>query len=231
LHEAELPAVARRAARRNAWQRTFEVFSAAVGLILLSPLLVVIALAIKLNDGDAIFYAQTRVGKSFRPFKLLKFRSMVAGADRFALLTAPGDARMTTVGRVLRKCKLDELPQLFNVLKGEMQLVGPRPEVERYVHAFHADYAMLLRDLPGITDPASIAYRNEDKMFDRERMEEHYLTQILPDKLRISLEYQQRRNLPSDLRVLLRTLAPFTNEPVTGGTVHRDKPSPSKIPH
>jgi lipopolysaccharide/colanic/teichoic acid biosynthesis glycosyltransferase len=184
------------------------VVSAAIGLTLLSPLLGLIALAIKLDDGNAVFYAQPRVGKDFRPFPLLKFRSMAPGAERSGLLTAPGDGRLTRVGRFLRRYKLDELPQLLNVMKGEMQLVGPRPEVERYVCLFHADYSILLQDRPGITDPASISYRNEEKLFQAGRIEEQYVSQILPDKLRISLSYQQTRNFFSDLRIVLRTIFP-----------------------
>jgi lipopolysaccharide/colanic/teichoic acid biosynthesis glycosyltransferase len=184
------------------------VVATALGLTLLSPLLALVALAIKLDDGDAVFYSQSRVGKDFRLFKLVKFRSMTPGADRSGLLTAPRDSRITRVGRFLRKYKLDELPQLFNVLKGEMQLVGPRPEFERYVCLFRADYSVLLQDRPGITDPASISYRNEEKVFNAEPIEEQYVSQILPDKLRISLEYQQRRNLLSDVWILLQTLFP-----------------------
>ena len=196
------------AIRRNALRGTFDVLAAAIGLILLSPLLAVVALAIKLDDGGAVFYWQTRVGKEFRLFKLLKFRSMIAGADRSGLLTEPGDFRLTRVGRFLRKGKLDEVPQLFNVLKREMQLVGPRPEVEHYVNIFRADYSVLLQDLPGITDPASIAYRQEEKVFNPARMEEQYVSEILPHKLRISREYQQRRTFFSDVRVLLGTVFP-----------------------
>jgi lipopolysaccharide/colanic/teichoic acid biosynthesis glycosyltransferase len=184
------------------------VIAAAFGLTLLSPLLALAALAIKLDDGNQVFYSQIRVGKDFRLFKLVKFRSMAPGADRYGLLTAPGDSRLTRVGRFLRKYKLDELPQLFNVLKGEMQLVGPRPEVERYVRLFRADYSVLLQDVPGITDPASISYRNEEKLFHAERIEDQYVSQILPDKLRTSLKYQQERNFFSDIRILLQTLFP-----------------------
>jgi lipopolysaccharide/colanic/teichoic acid biosynthesis glycosyltransferase len=194
--------------RRHACRRAFDTVASALGLTLLSPLLALLALAIKLDDGDAVFYSQARVGRDFRLFQLLKFRSMAPGAARSGFLTTPGDARITRVGRFLRKYKLDELPQLFNVLKGEMQLVGPRPEVERYVCLFRAEYSVLLQEHPGITDPASISYRNEEKMFNAGPIEEQYVSQILPDKLRISLEYQQRRNLFSDVRILLQTLFP-----------------------
>ena len=197
---------------RHSARHAFDVVAAAVGLIFLSPLLVLIALAIKLDDGGSVFYSQPRVGKDFRLFQLLKFRSMTPGADRFSLLTAPADFRLTRVGRFLRKYKLDELPQLFNVMKGEMQLVGPRPEVERYVYLFRADYAVLLQEPPGITDPASISYRNEEKLFHADQIEEQYVSQILPDKLRISLEYQKQRTIVSDIRIVLETLFPLQTQ-------------------
>ena len=201
---------------RHSARYAFDVVAAAVGLILLSPLLVLIVLAIKLDDGEAVFYSQARVGKDFRLFKLVKFRSMAPGADRSSLLTAPADSRLTRVGRFLRKYKLDELPQLFNVMKGEMQLVGPRPEVERYVYLFRADYSVLLQEPPGITDPASISYRNEEERFHAEQIEEQYISQILPDKLRISLEYQKQRNFFSDIRIVLETLFPRRARSISG---------------
>ena len=216
--------------KRHSARHAFDVVAAAIGLILLSPLLALVALAIKLDDGGAVFYSQARVGKDFRLFRLVKFRSMASGADRFGLLTTPGDYRLTRVGRFLRKYKLDELPQLFNVLKGDMQLVGPRPEVERYVSLFRADYSALLHDLPGITDPASISYRNEEKLFHAERIEEQYISQILPDKLRISLEYQQQRNFFSDIRILLQTL--FPSQTLRGDVrdITKEESSASEIP-
>lgn len=154
-----------------------------------------------------MLYAQDRVGKNFRSFRLLKFRSMAPGSERSGVLTAPSDSRITRVGRVLRKYKLDELPQLWNVLQGDMQLVGPRPEVARYVERFRERYAILLRQPPGITDPASLAYRHEEQCFQAGAIEQQYLARILPDKLRLSLEYQRRRNFFSDLAILLHTVA------------------------
>lgn len=191
--------------RTGALTRAFDVLSSAVGLLLLSPLLCVIALAIKLDDGGPVLYRQARMGRGFRPFQVCKFRSMVVDADRNGLLTAPADSRLTRVGRWLRRYKVDELPQLFNVLKGDMQLVGARPEVERYVQLFHPQYAVILQERPGITDPASLAYRHEDQIFSADRMEEQYVKEILPAKLKLSLDYQKRRSLLSDVRILLRT--------------------------
>lgn len=189
--------------------RVFDVTCAAAGLLLLFPFLLVIAGVIKLDDRGPVFYRQLRVGKNFRLFEMLKFRSMVVGADRGSLLTGNGDSRMTRVGRHLRRYKLDELPQLLNVLKGEMQLVGARPEVERYVQRFRREYSRILQESPGITDPASLAYRHEDKLLSVERMEEQYVQQILPDKLALSLAYQQQRSFVSDLEILFRTLFGF----------------------
>lgn len=193
--------------RTGPWNRAFDVFCAALGLLLLSPLLAVIAVAIKLDDGGPVFYCQDRAGKHFRLFRVWKFRSMIAGADREGLLTAPGDSRLTRVGRWLRRYKLDELPQLFNVLTGDMQLVGARPEVERYTQMFQAEYALILQDRPGITDPATLAYRHEEQMFAASRMERQYVNEILPAKLKLSLDYQARRSFWSDLKLLLRTLS------------------------
>ena len=190
--------------------RTFNFVCAALGLLVLLPLLTVIALLVKYHDGGPVFYAQARVGKGFRLFRVLKFRSMVVNADQEGLLTAPADHRLTGVGRLLRKHKLDELPQLWNVLTGEMQLVGVRPEVEPYVAMFREQYALLLNQPPGITDPATLAYRREETLFIAERMEQQYVSEILPEKLKLSLDYQRNRSFLSDLRVLLNTVLSLT---------------------
>jgi lipopolysaccharide/colanic/teichoic acid biosynthesis glycosyltransferase len=192
--------------RTSALTRAFDVLSSALGLFLLSPLLCLIALAIKFDDGGPVLYRQARMGRGFRPFQVCKFRSMIVDADRDGLLTAPADSRLTRVGRWLRRYKVDELPQLFNVLKGDMQLVGARPEVERYVQLFRPQYAVILQERPGITDPATLVYRHEDQIFSADRMEEQYVKEILPAKLKLSLDYQKQRSLFSDVRILLRTV-------------------------
>lgn len=186
--------------------RAFDFVCVAMGLIVLSPLLLLIALAIKIGDPGPVFYRQQRVGKNFRPFGLFKFRTMFKGADKAGLLTAPGDARITRVGRFLRRYKLDELPQLANVMRGDMQLVGARPEVPKYVEMFRTQYALVLREPPGITDPASIAYREEENCFSSAHIEEQYIAEILPHKIKLSLQYQAQRNFLSDLRLLFQTL-------------------------
>ena len=193
--------------KTGAFRRAFDVLCAGLGLFVLSPLLCLIAAAIKFDDGGPALYRQDRVGKGFCRFRICKFRSMVPGSDRGGLLTASGDTRLTRVGRWLRRYKLDELPQLFNVLRGEMQLVGARPEVERYVEMFRSQYALILEDRPGITDPASMAYGREDEVLSAANMEQQYIKTVLPAKLRLSLAYQARRTFWSDVGILFRTIA------------------------
>jgi lipopolysaccharide/colanic/teichoic acid biosynthesis glycosyltransferase len=192
--------------RTGTLHRVFDVLCAGVGLIFLSPLFLIIALAIKFDDGGPIVYRQARVGRNFQLFQICKFRSMVNGADNDGLLTAPGDSRVTRVGRWLRRYKLDELPQLLNVFKGDMQFVGARPEVERYVEMFHSQYAVILQERPGITDPASLAFRHEDQIFSADRMEQQYVEEILPAKIKLSLDYQRHRSFLTDAKILLKTI-------------------------
>ena len=191
---------------RSIVRRAFDTICAVTGLVILSPLFLIIAAAIKREDGGPVFFSQSRVGKDLRKFRLLKFRSMAPNSGARGALTAPEDPRITRVGQILRKYKLDELPQLVNVVKGEMQLVGARPELERYVECFHAEYEVLLQDPPGITDVASLAFRNEDQMFQAGSLEEQYVAQILPRKLKLSLKYLQARTFLSDLEILIRTI-------------------------
>ena len=188
--------------------RAFSVVCAGFGLLLFPGVFCAIALAIKLAGSGPILYRQERMGKGLLRFRLLKFRTMIAGANRSSLLTTYEDQRLTRIGRFLRAYKLDELPQLINVLKGDMQLVGPRPEVQRYVEMFPAEYAVLLQQLPGLTDPASLAYFDENSKFSNTGdIERQYISEILPHKLKLSLEYQQRRTFLSDIRVIFQTLA------------------------
>ncbi len=186
--------------------RAFNFISAAAGLVTLTPVLLLIAIAVKWDDAGPVFYVQTRIGRNFQPFRLVKFRTMTVGADQSGLLTAPADQRVTRCGRWLRRSKLDELPQLWNVLRGEMQLVGPRPEVGRYVEQFRAEYSALLTEPPGITDPASLAFRHEEQLFAPVAMERQYVSEILLRKLSLSLDYQRRRGLASDLGILMKTI-------------------------
>jgi lipopolysaccharide/colanic/teichoic acid biosynthesis glycosyltransferase len=188
-------------------QRSFDFICATAALILLCPVLALIALAIKLEDGGAVFYAHPRLGRSFRPFGLLKFRSMIPQADRMGgPVTVARDPRITRVGGFLRKYKLDELPQFVNVIKGDIQLVGARPEFAANVERFRAQYEILLRDRPGITDPATLAYRHEEEMFGTGDLQEVYFSEILPRKLELSLHYARQRTFRSDLALIFKTI-------------------------
>lgn len=188
-------------------RRSFDIICAAVAVTLLCPLFALIALAIKLEDGGPVFYAHPRLGWGFRQFGLLKFRSMVPQADRMGgSVTVAGDPRITRVGAFLRRYKLDELPQLINVIKGEIQLVGARPEFGGNVERFRAEYEILLRDRPGITDPATLAYRNEEEMLGAGGVEEMYFSEILPRKLELSLRYARQRTFRTDLVLIFRTI-------------------------
>jgi dTDP-4-amino-4,6-dideoxygalactose transaminase/lipopolysaccharide/colanic/teichoic acid biosynthesis glycosyltransferase len=190
-------------------RRAFDVACAAAGLLALAPVLAIVAMAIKWEDGGPAFYIQTRVGQGFRKFRLFKFRSMAAESPASMPLAGPGDPRITRVGRFLRKYKLDELPQLINVLNGDMQLVGVRPQLERFVQVFPEEYRDLLEDRPGITDLASLKFRNEEQMFRPGSLDEQYVTQILPEKLQLALKYRHSRTFFSDLEILFRTVLGF----------------------
>ena len=164
-------------------------------------------LLIKLTSPGPVFYRQDRVGQDGKIFRIVKFRSMFKDADqRGLLLTSARDARITAVGRVLRFLKIDELPQLWNVVKGEMSLVGPRPEVPRYVESYSTVERSVLVVRPGITDPASIAYRQEEKLLsDQPDPDRYYREVLLPDKLRMNLEYLEHISFGYDLFLVLRT--------------------------
>jgi len=148
-----------------AGKRIFDVFVSFMSLVVLSPILIIVAIIIKLNSKGPILYKQLRVGLNGRPFYIYKFRTMETGADKKGLLiTGADDPRLTSVGRFLRKIKLDEMPQLFNVLKGEMSIVGPRPEVPKYVNLYTDEQKRVLTVKPGMTDPATVYFRNEEKL-------------------------------------------------------------------
>jgi len=189
-------------------KRLFDLLLAVVGLLLLFPLFVLIAIFIKIDGQGPIFFRQKRVGRGGKEFRIFKFRTMVTDAEhKGALLTVTGDPRITRVGRWLRKWKLDELPQLLNVIRGEMSFVGPRPEVPRYVKLYSDLQRRVLELTPGITDPASIAYRSENDLLAAvEDPERYYIEQVMPDKIRINLEYSQRATIWTDLLVILRTM-------------------------
>jgi lipopolysaccharide/colanic/teichoic acid biosynthesis glycosyltransferase len=190
-------------------KRALDVFASAIGLLILSPLLLAIACGIKLSTAGPVFFRQIRIGQDGRQFQILKFRSMVVDASKRGLgITVSGDSRVTRVGRFLRRYKLDELPQLWNVLCGDMSLVGPRPELPIYVAAYTPEQRLVLSARPGITDPASLAYRHEEELLaGQTNPEEFYRCQVLPDKLSRNVRYIRRISFKSDLRIILDTLA------------------------
>ena len=191
-------------------RRALDIILSFAGLLALSPLMAVIALAVKVADGGAVFFKQERIGMNFKPFTIYKFRTMEdrpAAAPAVPLVTFKGDKRITPAGAFLRRYKLDELPQLFNVLAGDMSLVGPRPEVRRYVDKFRDQYSKLLSVRPGITDPASIAYSEEEQLINQSGDSEGvYLASILPEKIRISSQYLENRGVLKDIGLLFKTV-------------------------
>ena len=189
-------------------KRAFDLCCAVPGLLLLSPLFALISLAVYLDSGGPVFFRQPRVGRGGRRFLLWKFRTMVVDADRRGgELTVGRDPRITRVGNVLRASKLDELPQLVNVVRGEMSLVGPRPEVPRYVALYDESERAVLHLTPGITDPASIVYRHEAELLGRSADPERtYREKVMKHKIEINLAYARRASLWSDFGVLLRTV-------------------------
>ncbi len=189
-------------------KRTFDFLASLFGLLLLSPVILCIAVWVKCDSKGPIFYRQVRVGKDGREFKLLKFRSMRMGADRAGLLTlGDRDPRITRSGFWLRKTKLDELPQLFNVLVGEMSLVGPRPEVPKYVALYTPEQREVLSVRPGITDVASVEMRDEAELMAQQSDPESYYVNVqMPLKIELAKKYIAQQSLLSDLKLIVRTI-------------------------
>lgn len=192
-------------------KRVFDFTVAGFGLVVLSPVLLALAVAIKVSDGGPVFFRQQRVGQGGKLFWILKFRSMVVNAEKLGIsVTKDGDTRITRMGRFMRKTKLDELPQLWNVFLGEMSFVGPRPEVPRYVARYTDEQKQVLALKPGITDPASLEFRDEEGLLQKagnpEAVEEFYMTQCVPRKIELSLEYAARAGVWSDVVVIWRTV-------------------------
>jgi lipopolysaccharide/colanic/teichoic acid biosynthesis glycosyltransferase len=180
----------------------------ATALLLLSPLLVIIALLILIDSKGSPFFVQERMGKRMVPFQLIKFRSMTHQLGRLRDDFEPGDkSRVTKIGTLLRKTKLDELPELLNVLKGDMSIVGPRPEVKKYVRLYREDYKEILSVRPGLSDFASIKYRNEEEILAaRSNPEDYYVHEILPDKVRLAKHYVRNISFGTDFWVIRKTL-------------------------
>lgn len=198
-------------------KRIFDVILSAAGLLLLSPLLLALGLLVKLTSRGPALYRQDRVGRAGRIFRIAKFRTMFDATTRGPLITSTGDPRITPAGKFLRQYKLDELPQLWNVLLGEMSLVGPRPEVPDYVSAYSPDQRRVLSVRPGITDPASVAYRHEEELLGLQSdPDRFYRDRVLPDKLNLNLQYLNNISLLRDLSLVLQTTRSiFVSGPAT----------------
>jgi len=184
-----------------------DIVCATVGLLVLSPFGLLLGLLIKLADGGPIFYEQIRVGQFGKPFRIWKFRSMVIDADKLGpYITKDKDPRITRLGRFLRKTKLDELPQLWNVLVGEMSLVGPRPEVPRYVALYSPEQREVLNWKPGITDLATMLFRDEETLLHGAEAEQFYIQHCLPKKIELNRKYAARASVSQDIRIILQTV-------------------------
>ena len=189
-------------------KRIFDITASGLGIIVLSPILIVIALIIKKESDGPVFFKQIRVGEKGRNFETLKYRTMVVDAEKMGRqITVGNDNRITKIGGFLRKYKLDELPQLINVFKGDMSLVGPRPEVPRYVEMYNEEQRKVLDVKPGITDLASIRYRDENELLGTaEDPDDMYINTIMPDKLALNLEYINKSNVFFDIYIILKTI-------------------------
>lgn len=187
-------------------KRFFDILASLAALVVLSPAFLVLGAAVAASSRGPILFRQERVGRGFRIFTLYKFRTMVRDAERGPNVTSAGDARITSVGAILRRTKLDELPQLFNVLRGDMSFVGPRPELAQYVQRFRDDYREILTVRPGITDYAAIEYRNEEQVLKTfPDPEIGYVQVVLPRKIELYRRYLKEQGLVTDLRILFLT--------------------------
>lgn len=195
-------------------KRIFDIIASGCGLLVLSPLFIILAIWIKIDSKGPIFYKQIRVGQYNKDFMLYKFRSMRVGSDKKGLITVGNrDSRITKSGYFIRKYKLDEFPQLINVLIGDMSLVGPRPEVRKYVELYTEEQLHVLDVKPGITDLASIRYRNENEILEKaENPDEYYTNVVMQDKLKINLEYVANHSFWYDISLIFKTFWAIVSE-------------------
>ena len=195
-------------------KRIFDIVASGLGLLVLSPLFLVIAIWIKLDSPGPVFYKQVRVGRHNKDFRIFKFRSMRVGSDKGSLVTIGGhDPRVTRSGYFIRKFKIDELPHLINVFIGDMSLVGPRPEVRHYVNYWTPEQMHVLDVRPGITDPASIKFRNENELMEKaESPEDYYINVIMQEKIKLYLEYVRNASFWYDIQLIFKTFWVIVSE-------------------
>lgn len=195
-------------------KRLFDILASGCGLLVLSPIFIIVAIWIKLDSQGPVFYRQTRVGRYNKDFRIFKFRSMRVGSDKGSLVTIGGrDPRVTRSGYFIRKFKIDELPQLINVFAGDMSLVGPRPEVRHYVNYWTPDQMRVLDVRPGITDPASIRFRNENELLEKAQdPERYYIDVIMQEKIKLYLEYVEKSSFWYDIKLIFQTFKVIITE-------------------
>lgn len=195
-------------------KRLFDILASGCGLLVLSPIFIIVAIWIKLDSPGPVFYRQTRVGRYNKDFRIFKFRSMRVGSDKGSLVTIGGrDPRVTRSGYFIRKFKIDELPQLINVFAGDMSLVGPRPEVRHYVNYWTPDQMRVLDVRPGITDPASIRFRNENELLEKAQdPERYYIDVIMQEKIKLYLEYVEKSSFWYDIKLIFQTFKVIITE-------------------
>lgn len=195
-------------------KRLFDILASGCGLLVLSPIFIIVAIWIKLDSQGPVFYRQTRVGRHNKDFRIFKFRSMRVGSDKGSLVTIGGrDPRVTRSGYFIRKFKIDELPQLINVFTGDMSLVGPRPEVRHYVNYWTPDQMRVLDVRPGITDPASIRFRNENELLEKAQdPERYYIDVIMQEKIKLYLEYVEKSSFWYDIKLIFQTFKVIITE-------------------
>lgn len=195
-------------------KRLFDIVASGLGLLFLAPILIIVAIWIKIDSEGPVFFRQLRVGRNNKDFRIYKFRSMRVGADKGSQVTVGGhDPRITKSGYFIRKTKIDELPQLINVFIGDMSLVGPRPEVRHYVNYWTPEQMHVLDVRPGITDPASIRYRNENELLEKaEDPEKHYIEVIMQDKIKLYLDYVEKHGFWYDIKLIFQTFKAIIKE-------------------
>ena len=195
-------------------KRLFDILASGCGLLVLSPIFIIVAIWIKLDSPGPVFYRQIRVGRHNKDFRIFKFRSMRVGSDKGSLVTIGGrDPRVTRSGYFIRKFKIDELPQLINVVTGDMSLVGPRPEVRHYVNYWTPEQMRVLDVRPGITDPASIRFRNENELLEKAQdPERYYIDVIMQEKIKLYLEYVEKSSFWYDIKLIFQTFKVIITE-------------------
>ena len=195
-------------------KRLFDIVASGLGLLFLAPILIIVAIWIKIDSEGPVFFRQLRVGRNNKDFRIYKFRSMRVGADKGSQVTVGGhDPRITKSGYFIRKTKIDELPQLINVFIGDMSLVGPRPEVRHYVNYWTPEQIHVLDVRPGITDPASIRYRNENELLEKaEDPEKYYIKVIMQDKIKLYLDYVEKHGFWYDIKLIFQTFKAIIKE-------------------